>query len=66
MSYNFFFNQSTGVEIKISHVFLKNIFIFLLFTDIRIMNKKIYFSGYEFLPIPELELFVVELFNWNF
>jgi hypothetical protein len=33
---------------------------FLLFTDIRIRNKKKYFSGYEFLPTPELELFVVE------
>jgi len=40
----------------------KNIF-FNLFTDIRIRNRKKYlliFFSYEFLPTPELELFVVE------
>jgi hypothetical protein len=59
-----FFYQYTGVEIKILHVLKKKYF--LLFTDIKIRNKKKYFSGYEFLPTPELELFVVKFFNWNY
>jgi len=37
-----------------------------LFNDIRIMNKKgkytDFFYSYEFLPTPELELFMVEIF----
>jgi hypothetical protein len=45
------------------HVLEKNIF-FNLFTDIRIRNRKkyilIFFYSYEFLPTPELELFVVK------
>ena len=55
-----FFYHCTGVEIKILHVLKKNVFFnYSLISRSGIIYIYIYI-GYEFLPTPELELFVVE------